>query len=1382
MTSLPPAAGTPEAAAAQRGRLGRDLLGAAGLAAAYVLAMRLGLHFAPLHAAVPAIWPASGLALAALALRGPRLAPGVFVGGAVASAWAGLPLAGALGVGAAAALEALVGAWLLTLVLDFRRTLRRGRDVYVLVSLAAAGASCVGATVGTLSLLASGTTPEAASVGAWLAWWGGDALGVLIVAPAVFAWVADPRPNRVAAGAIAYGALIGACLLIGARALGDAFAVPTGLAVAAFGLAPLAVLPAIRFPLREVASFNLAVAAVCALGVTAGVATADPHGQTTYEGLTLHAMLAALAVLTLTLCAIGAEGRDAQARLRESEARFRSLTALSADWYWEMDADLRFSSLTGNVAGATGVAPESILGRRRWEIAGLDPVSGSWDGHRADLEARRPFRDLQVQRALADGSVRYALLSGEPVLDEAGAFGGYRGVGRDITAELRAEQALRESEQLFSHLFHSSPQAMALSRMDDQTLIEVNAAWCALSGMRREEVIGRPVPELDLHENPEARETIRRALEASGEVRDVELRFRRRGSGVAEVLYSGSVVSLRGERWVVASLVDVTERNRVERELRESRGRLEAMFRDNPQPLAISAWADGRIIDVNDAWTRAYGYRREQLVGGSFADIGLWAEAGARDAMYEQVRATGTVRDLPCRWRTGAGALVEVLFSGHRIELAGETVMLSSSTDVTERNRAARLLAESEQRFSRIFHASPVPVVISEPDDGRYVEVNQAWVSFFGYPKDEVIGRSAVEVGVWLAPEDRAEFAARVKAAGSVRNLECRMRRRSGEIADVLVSADAIDLAGEPRLLTSVMDITELKRAERQLKTSERRFRDFAEAAGEYVWETDVEGRYSYLSRRVEQVLGYAPEELYGRKPTELMPPGEADRVGAIVAEFAAQAQPFRNLEFGSFARSGSLVWQLVSGVPILDDAARVRGYRGTALDITERKRAEHRIEELATRDPLTGLPNRLLLGDRLAQGLLSAQREGELLAVLFVDLDHFKNVNDTLGHSIGDLLLKEVARRLGGVVRKGDTLARLGGDEFVIVLEGLKSADDAGQVAQKILNALAQPCVLDGHTLSTAGSVGIAIYPTDGGDATTLMRHADTAMYAAKSGGRKNYQFFSSDMNVRATERLKLEEALRGALERGELRVFYQPRVDITTGRLTGAEALLRWAHPEHGLVGPSRFMRVVEETGMIHAFGEWVLQTACNQTKAWNALHGPPFAVAVNFSGKQFNQALLGRVSDALQSSGLEPELLEIEVTERALTRNAEDSRALTAKLRELGVRIVVDDFGTGYSSMSELRRLGVHAIKIDRSFVRLMGTSQDDRIVVRAIIDMARSLQLATIAEGVERESELHLLRDMGCNEYLGNLLLPPVPASEFERAMLRTASIFAFPRRG
>jgi diguanylate cyclase (GGDEF)-like protein len=500
------------------------------------------------------------------------------------------------------------------------------------------------------------------------------------------------------------------------------------------------------------------------------------------------------------------------------------------------------------------------------------------------------------------------------------------------------------------------------------------------------------------------------------------------------------------------------------------------------------------------------------------------------------------------------------------------------------------------------------------------------------------------------------------------------------------------------------------------------------------------------------------------------------------LAEAARARTGFRNVEHRSISRTGSQVWQLASGVPIFDAEGRVVGYRGTALDVTERKQSEARISELATRDPLTNLPNRLLLTDRLARGIANVQREGASLAVMFIDLDHFKRVNDTHGHEVGDGLLREMAKRIGGLLRKGDTLARLGGDEFVVVLEGLKTAEDAGQVAQKIINLLAQPCEVAGHTLHTGGSIGIAICPTDGADANTLMRHADTAMYVAKSSGRKNYQFFSAEMNVRATERLRLEAGLKSAVERRELRVFYQPRADLESGTLTGAEALLRWQHPDHGLLAAGRFLPLVEETGLIHSIGEWVLRSACDQAQGWHALNGPGFAVSVNVSPKQFNRALLGRVRAALDASGLEPRMLELELTEAALARSPEDARAVLSGLRGLGVRMVVDDFGTGYSSMSQLRRFAIDGIKIDRSFVRGMLASPDDRIVVKAMIDMAKSLRINTIAEGVETQAELELLKGMGCEEYSGHLLAEAGTPGEFERRWLRQENVFALrPRR-
>jgi diguanylate cyclase (GGDEF)-like protein/PAS domain S-box-containing protein len=924
---------------------------------------------------------------------------------------------------------------------------------------------------------------------------------------------------------------------------------------------------------------------------------------------------------------------------------------------------------------------------------------------------------------------------------------------------------------------------MLITRFDDgHRIVEVNAAWLAFFGRARDEVVGQTLEGIDALVHRADRPRINALLAARGAVRNLELEVRGRGGEPREVLYSGELVELAGSRCVISTLTDVTERNRALAELRASRERLERMFRGSPLPIAISSVEDGTVIDVNDAWTRTFGYAREELLGRNFVEVGLWLDVDARRRLRELLLAQSTVRNYECHWRKKTGEIADVLLSGDLIELDGEPVVLSTGLEVTERKRAEARLRESEGRFVKIFQSSPVPVVISRLADGRYLEVNDAWARWSGWSRDEAVGRTSIDLNLWSHSEDREQFVQVVRSGVVVRNMEMRFRKRSGELAEVLVSAEVIELAGEACVVSSLMDFTERKAAERQLRESERRFRDFAEAAGEYVWELDVDGRYTYLSRRAEQVLGYPPEELYGRRPYELMPAGEQERLRDWYAETMETRTAFRNVEQRILTRAGSQVWQLVSGVPIVDGEGRFVGYRGTALDITERKQAEARIAELATRDPLTGLPNRLLLSDRLARGIASAQREGALLAVMFIDLDHFKRINDTLGHEIGDLLLREVAKRIGGVLRKGDTLSRLGGDEFVVVLEGMKAAEDAGQVARKLIDALSQPYDLEGHTLNTSASVGIAIYPGDGTEATTLMRHADTAMYVAKSSGRKNYQFFSAEMNIRATERLRLEAALRGAVERGELRVYYQPRTDLAAETLTGAEALLRWQHPEHGMLTAGRFLPLVEETGLIHSIGEWVLQSAVDQAQAWHALHGPAFAISVNISPKQFNRALLGRVRGALDASGFDPKMLELEVTEGALARSPEEARAVLGGLRNLGVRVVIDDFGTGYSSMSQLRRFAIDGIKIDRSFVRGMSTNPDDRIVVKAMIDMARSLRINTIAEGVETHAELELLRSMGCEEYSGHLLAEPATSGEFERRWLRPGNVLALrPRR-
>lgn len=1351
------------------------------LALGYCVLGLAGMHFAIIHPLVSLVWPAAGLAVAAMVLGGVRLLPGVLIGAFATCIFSGLSWNAALLIAIGNSFEAFAAAWLLSRASGFNKRLTRLRDVVYLVFPAALGATLIGATIGSASLLIYGYMPVENLAAAWLTWWGGDAQGILLLTPLLFTWIAQPRANEKLAEAIGTAVTVAFILLLTALALETRLGKSATQFLMSFAFFPLAVWPAVRFEMREVATFNALVSALCIFGTVMGLGpfagSAEPLNL-----FGLHGLLSSVSLTTLLLCAVGTERREAAARLRESEGRFRDLTELSVDWYWEQDADFRFVELSAGFRATWPFEHAEYIGKRRWDMPFIGRDSEEWAEHRRRCEAHLPFRDFLLVRKDRNGGLHYSLTSGEPMFDVRGAFKGYRGAGRDITAQKHAELALAESRELFARIFEASPQPMMFRRLDDGIVSAVNHAWCQLYGRTRQEAEGRHVVELGLLAHAEDSERIREVLARDGAVRDMELKGRVRGGELRDVLYSAEVVEFRGDRCVVASIVDVTERRRAEQQVRESNERLERMFRHSPQPVAISALVDGRIIDVNDAWCRAYGYSREELIGHDFLGASIWVDAHARKDLWAMLMEHGSFREFECQWRRRSGESVEVLLSGDVTELDGERVLLSSAIDVTDRQRAEARLRESETRFSTIFHASPVPIMISRISDGSYVEVNDAWTRFFGYERDEVLGKLSDELALWPVPAEWDELVRAVKSGQSVRALERKLRKKSGEIAEAVIRSELIELSHEPCILTSVTDITERKFAERQLRESERRFRDFAEAAGEYVWEIDIDGRFTYVSRRVEQVLGYVPETLYGRRPFELMPAGEHERMREWYAEVVKSREPFRNVESRSVSRTGSQVWQLISGVPIVDGEGRLTGYRGTALDITERKQAEARIAELATRDPLTGLPNRLLLNDRLTHGINNAQRNGEMLALMFLDLDHFKSINDSLGHDIGDELLIEVGKRIGTVLRKGDTLARQGGDEFVIVLDGLKGSNDVAQIAQKIIDSLTQPYDIGQHTLNTSCSIGISLYPADGDKPGTLMRHADTAMYVAKSSGRKNYQFFSSDMNLRATERVKTESHLRGAIGRDELKVHFQPRADIASGALTGAEALLRWHHPERGLIAAGEFLSVVEETGLIHAIGEWVLETACIQAQAWQSLSGQTFSVSVNVSAKQFNRALPARVRAALNASGLDSRILEVEITESVLSRNVGEAKTILAGLRRLGVRVVLDNFGTGYSSMSELRRFSVDGIKIDRSFVRGMMKSHDDRIVVNAMIDMARSLRMNTIAEGVESEEQLEVLRKMGCEEYSGFYLAQASTATEFEHRWLHAENVVVLKPHG
>ena len=433
--------------------------------------------------------------------------------------------------------------------------------------------------------------------------------------------------------------------------------------------------------------------------------------------------------------------------------------------------------------------------------------------------------------------------------------------------------------------------------------------------------------------------------------------------------------------------------------------------------------------------------------------------------------------------------------------------------------------------------------------------------------------------------------------------------------------------------------------------------------------------------------------------------------------------------------------------------------------EIEERRLADQRVVHMAHHDALTGLPNRTLLADRIGQAIARANRSGGKLAVLFLDLDRFKNVNDSFGHAVGDLLLTAVAARLTASRREEDTVARLGGDEFIVSIPDVAGAAEAETVAARILADLAKPFTIAGHQLHADGSIGIALYPADGETAETLMRNADTAMYHAKESGRANYQFFSSQMSERVSHRLSTETSLRRALERGEFAMHYQPLVTLTDGRLDGAEALLRWPQLDQRLVSPDEFIPIAEDTGLIVPLGEWVLLEACAQAQAWQALR-PGLRIAVNLSARQFRQKnLISMIEQVLGETGLAPGLLELELTEGMLMHNVEEAALTLVQLHEMGVGLAIDDFGTGYSSLSYLKRFPIHTIKIDRSFVCDISTDPDDAAIVTAIVAMARSLDLNVIAEGVETEEQATFLRSLACHQAQGYHFGRPMPAVDF-----------------
>ncbi len=922
-------------------------------------------------------------------------------------------------------------------------------------------------------------------------------------------------------------------------------------------------------------------------------------------------------------------------------------------------------------------------------------------------------------------------------------------------------------------------------------------------GYTREEFARLVVADVEGNDSPEqVREHMQALWRARGGV--FETRHRTKDGALHHVRVSARAVTLQGRRVFIAIWSDITGPKKLEATLtataefvsrQPSKGYMESLAAFaaatfgadychvalvEPDPCrvrTVAAWLDGRLIEPGYVYCLA-GTPCENV-------LGLTRKCYPHD-VQSQFPADADLVTLGAESYVGEPILDDrgrplgliVLVMRRPLELAngimaGLRILAARAGADLTRQRAEEAARSSDLRFRTMAEHS-ADWMWAVDVEGRHTFTNHRGMEILGYDEDHFLEADPTTL---IHPDDLPSFCATFAESIATRqgwqNVVLRWRHRDGGYRSLESSASpVIGRNGELLGFQGVdRDITERMRADEALRQSEERHRLISGVTSDLVYSCVRTGgqpyRIDWTTGSVERIFGISAEELMAQGCWRcLVHPEDLP----VFDRHVTSLHPGESseCELRVVRRDGSVRHLIAySRVVAAEDGEEQHRLYGACQDITERKEAEARIEYLAHHDALTGLPNRVLVRDRFGQAQAFAERRKNRVAMLFLDLDNFKVVNDTLGHAAGDRLLQQMVSRLEACVRETDTVSRQGGDEFIVLLTDIPGPEAVERVAAEILRRTAQPVTVDGHELNTACSIGISLYPDDGVDFDTLLQKADTAMYNAKGAGRNTYRFFDEAMNRKARDHLLLQNRLHQALAAGELRLQFQPQIEIPSGRVSGVEALLRWRDPELGEIPPSRFIPVAEDCGLIAPIGEWVLAEACRQGEAWRRAGVPELSVAVNLSALQFRRTnLVDTVIDALDRSGLPPRLLELELTESSLLQDVDTTLDTVRRLKARGVRLAIDDFGTGYSSLSYLRRFAVDRLKIDRSFVGNIGSDADadDAAIVRAIIQLAQSLRLQILAEGVETEEQLGFLLDEGCQAVQGYLFSRPLNPDE------------------
>lgn len=935
-----------------------------------------------------------------------------------------------------------------------------------------------------------------------------------------------------------------------------------------------------------------------------------------------------------------------------------------------------------------------------------------------------------------------------------------------LTATLASLQA---SQARFRALFEQANDAILI--FQDGRVTDCNRRAETLYRLPRERLLGLSVTE-QLLVQPDGRSSAQ-AIEAFA------ARCRDEDSVVFEwrsLLHDGTVLDLEiglsridgeGAECRQAIVRDIGERKRQESRIRELLDEQKLIF-DNTH-VGIMLLRNRQVLKCNRGILEMFGFEDPAEIEGQSTRIFYPSdeafEAAGREG-YSRMAADGFANfELEMRRRDGGA--IWVIQTGRPLDRSAvlDAPSIWAYTDITERKRNELALRQSRRIVASAFESSPVSASIATAEEGRFIETNANYERDFGWRREELIGRTALEVGLWENLEARQTWVARLLAEGRLVDYETRWRTRRGEVREVSLSSEVVELDGVVCTLTYVTDITQRKQSEARLRIAAAAFE-----SQEGMMVTDARGVILQVNQAFSASTGYDADEVVGKTPT-MFKSGRHD--AAFYRQMWASIRETGSWqgEIWDRRKNGEIYpkWLTISAVT--DESGEVTHYVGTHFDITERKRAEERIQALAFYDQLTGLANRVSLHERLGMVLGMAARSGGRLALLMIDLDNFKSINDTLGHQLGDSLLQEIAFRLTATVRQSDLVARLGGDEFIVVLSEIDAPSDAACVAEKILSAVARPCLLDGHDLRTSASIGICLYPGDATDSAELIKKADVAMYHAKSGGRSNYQFFREEIQQAAVRRLAIEADLRKAIERHEFQLHYQPQLELKRGCLVGVEALIRWQHPEKGMVSPLEFIPIAEESGLILPIGDWVLEEACRQLAEWQRRGIAGIRMSVNLTASQFlDRALPDRILALLRQFGLDTALLNLEVTESMSMASPEQTIASMRELTDCGMSLSIDDFGTGYSSLAYLKMFPVSTLKIDRSFVKDIETDRNDADICDVTVQLAHKLGMDVVAEGVETQAQLDYLRAIGCEKVQGYLISRPLPADAAERFIL------------